>query len=65
MISKPLVIRLSYFEALIMNGRYREAVAMQQHFLSIADRLGDNRSKLYVLGAKLIVSTLIVPMPLT
>jgi hypothetical protein len=47
-----------------MSGRYRESAALQQYLLSIADGLKDNRSRLYVLTAKLSVSALIEPMPL-
>ena len=45
---KAVSIRLHYFQALIFNGRYREAVAMQQSS-EIADRG-------FVLGAKIIFS---------
>jgi tetratricopeptide (TPR) repeat protein len=52
---KASFIRLSYFEALIMNGRYREAVAMQQS--------SETADRIFMLGTKLIVSTYILPIP--
>ena len=61
---KAVAIRARYFEALIFNGRYREAAALQQQLLPIDDRLGDSGSRLYVLAAKLTFSALISPMPL-
>ena len=42
---KAVVIRIHYFEALIINGRYREAAVIQQQFSAIADRLGDSGSR--------------------
>ena len=59
-----VAIRVHYFEALIMNGRYREAAPTQQNSLSIADGLGVSISRLYVVVARLIVSAFIAPMPL-
>jgi tetratricopeptide (TPR) repeat protein len=52
---KASFIRVGFFEALILNGRYREAVAMQ--------RSSDTADRIFMLGAKLIVSTYILPMP--
>jgi tetratricopeptide (TPR) repeat protein len=61
---KAYVARVGYFEALILNGHYREAAAIQQQLLRIDDRLRDSRSRVYRLAYKLIVSAHISPMPI-
>jgi len=44
---KAVLIRHQYILALIWNTRYREAAAMQQDTLMMANRLGDSRSRAY------------------
>ena len=44
---RAVLIRHHYVFALIWNARYREAAAMQRETSSMADRLGDSRSKAY------------------
>ena len=44
---KVLIIRYHYAHALILNARYREAEEMQRQASSLAERLGDDRSKAY------------------
>jgi tetratricopeptide (TPR) repeat protein len=60
---KVVFIRIGYFEALIVNGRYREAAVIRRQSSAIADRLGDTGSR-YMLGAKLVASVFLSPMPL-
>ena len=61
---RAVLIRHHYIVALIWNARYREAAAVQQELLSIADRLGDNRSRAYALATDISVSTIIAPKSL-
>jgi tetratricopeptide (TPR) repeat protein len=49
-------VQIHYFTALLQNGRYREAVAMQ--------RCLETAGRAFELGAKLSFSTMISPMPL-
>jgi class 3 adenylate cyclase/tetratricopeptide (TPR) repeat protein len=61
---KAYVGRVGYFEALILNGQYREAAAIQQQLLRLDDRLGDSRSRAWGLFYKLVLSAHISPMPI-
>ena len=51
----PRVVRIRhhYVIALIWNARYRDAAAMQQETLLIANRLGDSRSMAYALAGEI------------
>ena len=53
---KAVLIRHQYILALIWNTRYREAAAMQQQTLMMANRLGDSRSRAYALAAEIYVA---------
>jgi len=61
---KVVLIRHQYVIALLWNTRNREAAAMQRETSSIANRLGDSRSKAYSLTGEILVSTLIAPKSL-
>ena len=61
---RAVIIRHHYVWALIWNTRYREASAVQRETSSMAERLGDSRSKAYALAGEIIVSTLFSPKPL-
>jgi tetratricopeptide (TPR) repeat protein len=60
---KAVSIRFHYFDALMLNRRYREADGISRQLLPIDDRLRDRGSRLYVLAYKLAVSNHISPMP--
>ena len=51
----PRVVRIRHYYviALIWNARYRDAAAMQQETLLIANRLGDSRSMAYALAGEI------------
>jgi hypothetical protein len=57
-------IRHHYVLALLFNARYQEGAAMQRETSSIADRLGDSRSRAYSLANEIFVSTILAPKPL-
>jgi predicted ATPase len=57
-------IRHHYVLALLFNARYQEGAAMQRETSSLADRLGDSRSKAYSLANEIFVSTILAPKPL-
>jgi hypothetical protein len=61
---RVVLIRHKYIFALLWNGRYRDAFAMQQETSPIADRLGDSRSLAYSLAGEIHVSTVYAPKPL-
>jgi tetratricopeptide (TPR) repeat protein len=58
---RAVLIRHQYVIALIWATRFREAAALQPEILSMADRLGDNRSKAYALAGEIWLSTLVAP----
>ena len=62
----PRVVRIRhhYVFALLFNGRYRDAAAVQRETLPIADRLGDTSSRAYALANEILLSTIIEPKPL-
>jgi tetratricopeptide (TPR) repeat protein len=59
--ARAVLIRHQYVIALIWATRYREAAALQPDILSMADCLGDNRSKAYALAGEIWLSTLVAP----
>jgi hypothetical protein len=61
---RAVLIRADYVIALLMNARYREAVAMQWETSRMADRLGDAGSKALALVIEIWVSTIVEPKPL-
>jgi hypothetical protein len=61
---RAVIIRHHYVFALIWNAHYREASAIQRKTTSMAERLGDSRSKAYALAGEIIISTLFSPKPL-
>ena len=61
---RVVLIRHHYAFALCWNGKYREAAAVQRETLPIAERLGDARSKAYVLAAEMFISTVVAPKSL-
>jgi predicted ATPase len=61
---RAVLIRYEYAYGLLWNARYREAAAVQQDTLPIANRLGDKRSKAYTLVGEIMVSTIVAPKPL-
>jgi len=61
---RAIRIRHHYVFALLFNGRYREAAALQRETLPIANRLGDSSSRAYALTNEILVSTIVEPKPL-
>jgi hypothetical protein len=61
---RAVLIRHQYVFALLWSTRYHEGAAMQQELSSMAERLGDSRSKAYALAVAIHVSTLVAPKPL-
>ena len=56
---RALIIRYHYAHALILNARYREADEMQREVSSLADRLGDGRSKAYAFAGDSFLGTVV------
>jgi class 3 adenylate cyclase len=61
---RALIIRYHYAHALLLNARYREAEAMQSEAASLADRLGDGRSKAYAFAGDTFVGALVGLKPI-
>ena len=56
---RVLIIRYHYAHALILNARYREAEEMQRETSSLAERLGDGRSKAYAFAGEAYLGTMV------
>ncbi len=61
---RAVLIRHHYVIALYYNTRYQDAVAVQRETSTIADHLGDNKSKAYSLAGEIFASTAVSPRPL-
>ena len=60
---RVLLIRYHYAHALLLNARYGEAVAMQREASSLAERLGDGRSKAYAFAGDTYLGTIVGSKP--
>ena len=58
---RVILIHYHYARALFLNARYREAAAMQNEILSMADRLGDSVSSAYALLGEMQITTIVAP----
>ena len=56
---RVLIIRYHYAHALILNARYQEAEEMQRETSSLAERLGDGRSKAYAFAGEAYLGTMV------
>ena len=61
---RVVFIRHQYVYALTANSRYSEALTLLPQISSMADRLGDARSRAYSLAAEIGVSAVVAPKPL-
>jgi hypothetical protein len=54
--TRAVLLRHHYVFALMYNTRYREAAAVRQETSTIAEQVGDRRSKAYSLAGEILVS---------